>query len=140
GRVSHHLARDVELLVGVEIHEDVVRAVTVEVLHVLPLDDREAHLHTRVERPLQHSPGLDVAQLRTDECAALPGLHVLELDDLEECAVEVEGHAVLEVVGGDAHRTPYSSISSRVDVGITRQPSSVTSTMSSILTPPTPGT
>ncbi len=34
----------------------------------------------------------------------------------------------------------YSSISSRIDVPMTRQPSSTTSTMSSILAPPRPGT
>ena len=34
----------------------------------------------------------------------------------------------------------YSSISSRVDVPMTRHPSSPTSTMSSIRTPPSPGT
>ena len=41
------------------------------------------------------------------EGAALAGLHVLELDDLEEAVVEVEGHAVLEVVGGD--RWPFGA-------------------------------
>ena len=32
---------------------------------------------------------------------ALARLHVLEVDNLEEPVVELEGHAVLQVVGGD---------------------------------------
>src|SRR3712207_7459988 len=41
-----------------------------------------------------------VLQRRPDERAALAGLDVLELGDGPELAVEVEDHAVLEVVGG----------------------------------------
>ena len=45
-----------------------------------------------------------VLQLRAHERAALARLHVLELDDGHEALGEVQGHAVLQVVGGDAHR------------------------------------
>jgi hypothetical protein len=34
---------------------------------------------------------------------ALARLHVLELDDRDEAFGEIEGHAVLQVVGGDAY-------------------------------------
>ena len=47
------------------------RAVGVQVLHALALDDREPDLHARVERPLDHRAGLHVAELRADERAAL---------------------------------------------------------------------
>src|SRR5262249_33221838 len=50
--------------------------------------------------------GLDVLQLRAHDRAALAGLVVLEPDDLPELAVEVEDHAVLEVVGGGHARVP----------------------------------
>ena len=44
----------------------------------------------------------------------LPGLHVLELDHLEQRAVEVQRHPPLQLVGGHTHRT----ISSLGAVGI----------------------
>ena len=46
-------------------------------------------------------PLLQVAQLRADERAALAGLDVLELDDLEQAVVELERDPVLQVVGAD---------------------------------------
>ena len=75
----------------------------------LALDDRQTDLHSGVERALEHGAGLHVPELRAHERAALARLHVLELDDLEQHPVELEGHAVLEIVRGNAH----SSISSR---------------------------
>ena len=44
---------------------------------------------------------LDLLQLRAHERAALAGLDVLELDDLPDHAVELDVHAVLELVGVD---------------------------------------
>src|SRR5262249_33628545 len=40
-------------------------------------------------------------ELRADERAALARLHMLELDDPPRLAVDLDVHAVLELVGGD---------------------------------------
>src|SRR4029453_1639872 len=129
------LGRDGDLLVRRHVHERQRLAVAIQVLHVLALDDREADLDAGVEGALHDRAGLDVAELGADERATLARLDVLELDHLEQRAVELERHAVLQVVGGHAH----STISSLVARGISRRPSAVTSTMSSIRTPPSPG-
>ena len=50
-----------------------------------------------------HRAGAEVLQLGAHERAALARLHVLELDDGHEPLGEVQGHAVLQVVRGDAH-------------------------------------
>ena len=50
------------------------------------------------------APSDAAPQLRADERAALAGLDVLELDDLEDDAVDVDVVPVLELVGADAHR------------------------------------
>ena len=47
------------------------------------------------------APGADVRQLGAHEGPALARLHVLELDDGEQAVVELQGDAVLQVVGGD---------------------------------------
>ncbi len=54
-----------------------------------------------VEGAVEDVAGLQVAQLGAHERAALAGLDVLELDHLEQAVVELEGDAVLQVVGGD---------------------------------------
>src|SRR6476661_6453373 len=101
--VAHDLARHVHLVVRVLVHEHVLAAIGVQVLHRLALDDGEPDLHAGVEGLLDDGAGLDVAELRAHEGAALAGLHVLELDDLEQGSIEVEGHPVLQVVRGYAH-------------------------------------
>ena len=84
----------------------------VEVLH-LPLVDRgPLDLLAGPERLVDHGPGADVLQRGAHEGAALARLHVLELDDLEQVALQLEGHAVLQVVGGDG-----GMLSSSVDRG-----------------------
>src|SRR3990170_5762327 len=133
--VSDDVHRHRYLVVGLEVHEREHVSVAVQELHLLAFDDREAHLHTGVERALDHGSGLHVAQIRADERAALAGLHVLELHDMEERSVKVQRHAVLQVVRRYAH----STTSSLVLRGISRHPSAVTSIMSSIRTPPSPG-
>src|SRR4029450_4008452 len=49
---------------------------------------------------VQGPPGADVLQPGAHEGAALARLDVLELDDVHEVAVEVERHAVLEIIRG----------------------------------------
>src|SRR5918994_1810134 len=136
GGVADHARRHGQLLVALHVHEGVVVAVAIQVLHLLAFDDGQADLHAGIERALDHGAGPDVAELRAHERATLPRLDMLKLHDLEQRAVEVERHPVLQVVGRDAHRTTISL----VEGGIARQPSDVTSTMSSIRTPPRPGT
>src|SRR5438552_3733329 len=103
GRVAHDLARHVHLFVRVPVHEHVLTAVRVQVLHRLAFDDRKSDLHASVERLLDDRAGLDVPELRTHERSSLAGFHVLELDHLEQGSVEVQRHTVLEIVRGDAH-------------------------------------
>ena len=91
-----------QLVVGLVVHEHVVVALAVEELHLALVDDRLLDLLVGAERAVDHRAGADVLELRAHERAALARLHVLELDDGEEPLGEVEGHAVLQVVGGDA--------------------------------------
>ena len=100
---------DVRLVVGLRVHEHVVVAVVVQVLHVLALDDRLLDLDPGVERLVDHGAGPHVADLRADERAALARLDVLELDDLEQVVVELERDAVLQVVHGDLGHVQFNS-------------------------------
>src|SRR5690349_336857 len=97
--VPDDLRADLELVVGRGVHEDVGRAVVVEVLHRPLVDVRDVHLHVGVERLVDGLAGLDVLQLRADDRTTLAGLVVLEPDDGPQLPVEVENHAVLQVVG-----------------------------------------
>ena len=125
----------VELVVGLVVHEDERVGLAVEVLHLALVDDRERDLLVGTERAVDHRTARDLLQLRADERAALARLHVLELDHGDQPLLrEVEGHAVLEIVGGDAHRT--SSFGNAVRGS---EPPGVTTTVSSMRTPPTPG-
>ena len=55
------------------------------------------------ERPVDDRPVGGPPQLRAHDSPALAGLDVLELDDLEDRAVDLDVVAVLELVGGDRH-------------------------------------
>ena len=90
---------DVDLVVGVAVHEDVVGAVLVEVLHVATVDVRGLDLDAGVEGLVDDLAGQDVLELGAHERRALAGLDVLELHDGPQLALEVEDQAVLEVVG-----------------------------------------
>ena len=81
-----------------------------------------------------HRAGAHVLQLRAHERAALARLHVLELDDGHQTLGQVEGHAVLQVVGGDAHRHEILG-----GEGEGSEPVAPTTTVSSMRTPPMPG-
>jgi hypothetical protein len=80
------------------VHEHVIVALAVEVLHLPPVHVGHVDLHPGVEGPVDDLPGEHVLELRAHECPALARLHVLEVHHAPELAVEVEGHAVLEVV------------------------------------------
>src|SRR5665647_2162913 len=99
GRVADHIGGDVELVVGVAIHEDEVVAVLVQVLHRSLVDVGGVDLGARVEGLVDDLAGEDRLELGPDERRTLAGFDVLELDNGPELVADVEDHAVLEVVG-----------------------------------------
>ena len=115
----------------------------VQELHVALVDRGPLDLLTGAEGAVDDGAGADVPQGRAHERTALAGLHVLEVDDLEQALVEIEGHAVLEVVGGDAGPWRFAGVGhvdqARSAFGVRvsgTHPRSVTTTVSSTRTPP----
>jgi hypothetical protein len=98
-RLAHGRGGHVDLVVAAQIHEDVVLAVEVEVLHRTLVDAGRLDLGAGVEGAVHDLAGEDVLQCRADERSALARLDVLELDDGPQLSVEIEHQAVLEVVG-----------------------------------------
>ena len=99
--VGDRVARQVELVVGLRVHEDDVVAGVVEVLDVLHLGVDARELLAGAERLVDDRARLERLQLRAHERAALARLDVLELDDPPDDPVELDVHAVLELVGVD---------------------------------------
>ena len=99
--VGDRRARQLELLERLLVHEHDVVAGVVEVLHVLDLGVDARELLPCAKRPLDDRAALEVLHLRANECAALPRLDVLELDDPPDLAVDLDVHPVLELVGAD---------------------------------------
>ena len=97
---------DRELLVGLLVHEVRVGAVGVEELHLARLGADRAELLAGAERPVDHRAVGGAAQLRAHERAALAGLDVLELEDLEDGALDLDVVAVLELVGRNYCKSP----------------------------------
>jgi hypothetical protein len=105
-RAAEVLGGHVELVVGLVVHEHEGVALAVEVLHLALVDDRERHLLVGAERALEHRAARHLLELGAHDGAALARLHVLELDDGDEALRgQVQRHAVLQVVGGDAQRS-----------------------------------
>ena len=78
----------------------------VEELHLARLGAHRAELLAGAEGAVDHGAVGRAPQLRAHERPALAGLDVLELDDLEDDAVDVDVVAVLELVGVDRHGGP----------------------------------
>ena len=135
-RLTERTRTDLALVVRRVVHEDEVAAVAVQVLHVALVDDRLLDLLRGAKRAVDHRARARVLQSRADERAALAGLDVLEVDHGEQALGKVEGHAVLQVVGGDGHVRRSRSFDACVRG---RQPSAVTTTVSSMRTPPCSG-
>jgi hypothetical protein len=76
-----------------------VRAVGVEELHLARLGAHGTELLAGAEGLVDHGPVGGAPQLRAHECPALSGLDVLELEHLEDGAVDLDVVAVLELVG-----------------------------------------
>ena len=85
GVVTHKVGRNGNLLVGLIVHEDVVGAVVVEILHLLGEQLDALELGAGVASLLDYATGLDVLGLVADKSAALAGLDVLELDESRPC-------------------------------------------------------
>src|SRR5712692_8621628 len=104
------LIADKCLLVASIIHEIIVLALLVEVLHLPFLDVRLADLVAALEGGLQHPPRKQTADAGSDESRALSGFDVLELDDFEGFAVDLNLQALPEVRSvnhaGHASRSP----------------------------------
>ena len=100
-RVGDRVARQVDLLVALLVHEDDVVARVVEVLHLLDLGVDARELLARSERPVDDRARVERLHLRPYERATLAGLHVLELDDAPRRAVELDVHPVPKLVRGD---------------------------------------
>src|SRR6478735_10016205 len=113
-----------QLLVVLLVHEHDVVTGVVEVLDVLDLGVHARELLAGTERAVDDRARLERLQLRADEGAALPRLHVLELDDAPGLAVELDMHAVLELVGGDdlGHRRRSVAAAPRSTAGRSRRP------------------
>ena len=100
GRGAHHIGGDGHLLERAVVHEPVIGAVVVEVLHLLGLKTHGIELRAGVEGVVDHAAGLDVLELSAYKRAALARLHMLELDDLHHVAVHFKGQAVFEIACG----------------------------------------
>ena len=88
-------------------------ALGVEELHLARLGAHGAELLAGAEGPVDHRAVGGSPQLRAHERPALAGLDVLELDDLEDDAVDVDVVAVLELVGRDAMSGQFTRGGSR---------------------------
>ncbi len=127
---------DSALVVGGVVHEDEVARIAIEELHLALVDDGLVDLLAGSEGAVDDRTRAGVLERRPHESATLAGLDVLEVDDGEQTLGQVEGHAVLQVVGGDGH----VRISRSFDACVRgRQPSAVTTTVSSMRTPPCSG-
>ena len=81
-------------------------AILVGVGHFLALDERLGEFGGGVVAGFGHSAGDDVLGLGAHERSALAGLDVLELNDLKNLAVLLEGDAVAELACRDHKRIP----------------------------------
>ena len=73
------------------------KAIIVGILHLLSLNESSGELGRGVQGSFGHAAGDDVAHLDANEGSALAGLHVLELDNLHNLAVHLEGNAVANI-------------------------------------------
>src|SRR5665647_2323446 len=105
--VAHRLFRDDELRVVGVVHEHVAVAVVVQVLHLAAVHGGRVDLGVGVERAVDDLAAQHVLELRAYDRVALARLVVLEPDDAPQLTVEVEHHAVLEIVGR-SHEFPFA--------------------------------
>ena len=95
--IGHVSRADRNVVVGLNIHEVVQIAILVGVGDLTALDESLRELGGRVVAGLNNRAGDDVLGLGTDEGSALARLDVLELNDLKDLAVLLEGDTVTEL-------------------------------------------
>src|SRR5437773_472751 len=111
-RVAELIIVERDLVIRRRVHEVVMRAVLVHELHVPVIEARPLVAIVRLERLLDEIAFSDVAQLHAHLRAAASELDVLELDDLVQHAVELDGHSALDLPGA-YHVFFVSSMSQR---------------------------
>src|SRR5437867_10438057 len=111
-RVAELIIVERDLVIRCRVHEVIVRAVLVHELHVAVIEARPLVAIVRLESLLDEVALADVAQLHAHLRAAAPELDVLELDDLIEDTVELDGHPALDLPGA-YHVLFVSSMSQR---------------------------
>ena len=98
--LSHHTGWDLDLVVCGVVHEHVVLAVEIKVLHVPAVDGGGVHLRVGVECLVDDLARQHILQLRAYNGVALARFVVLEPLHLPQLTVQVEHHSVLQVIGG----------------------------------------
>ena len=95
-RLAERLAVDVDLLVGRGVHEVVVVAVLVEVLHFALVERRAVHRILRPQFLIGQRAAPDVAELHADEAAQVARRHVLQLQHAKQIVLDLDEHALLQ--------------------------------------------
>ncbi len=96
-RVTNGLCVQCDLIIGLGIHEIEKVTIGIRVLHVLSVDTRLRALLGRTEGSLDYAAILNVLQLGTHKRSALTGFYVLELHDLKNIIIQLNGHAISEI-------------------------------------------
>ena len=96
--IADDLFGNVDLLVGLFVHENIVGAVLVQVRHVATVNGCGFDLETGVEGLVDDLATHHVLNLGAHECGALTRLDVLEFNDLPQLAVDDHDCAVLQII------------------------------------------
>src|SRR4029077_19667572 len=100
-RIAELVGTECDLVVGGRVHEVVVRPVLVLELHVAVIEARTLVAVVRLECLFDEVALADVAELHAHLRAAPSELDVLELDDLIEYSVDLDGHPALDLPCAD---------------------------------------
>src|SRR6185312_2163778 len=97
--LADYRAGNGDLVVVLHVHEDEVVAILVQVGVIAAVHRGGFDLQAGVERLVLDLAADDILDLGAHEGAALARLHVLELNDVPQLAVQFQHGAVLDVVG-----------------------------------------
>ena len=96
-RITEGLARDVDLLERVGVHEVVVGAVVVHVLHRTLVERRALDEIFRSQFVVGQGAAADIARLHAHEAAEVAGRDVLYIERAEQVLVQLEQHALAQL-------------------------------------------